>query len=111
MKPIIMILLCILLVGCTKIIELPVYINQTVNNTIYINRTKQVIVPHNIIEYISNCTEPDNKLNLRLVRELKACEYELEWLNKTDVGSKFTKANSSLVECRNKLERIEDVLE
>ena len=117
MKLIILIMI-ILLAGCAEratvlCLDSTVYVNDTryVNNTIY--QDVEIIKVVNITKYTANCSEPtttENKLNLRLVRELKACEYELEWLNKTDVGNKFTQANSSLRECRDKLERIEDVL-
>ena len=94
------ILLCILLIGCSKPIECEnntITINNTINNTIYINKT----IPCNkTIKYISNCSNRE----LELIRRISFLEGQQDkYFNDSECNWELNKTNKSLEECNEKL--------
>ena len=95
--------------------------NKYINQTEYINVTAIEYIT--VTEYIntscpacSPCIKEEciqtyqNDYVGRLIREIKACEYKLAFLNRSDLINSFDNMNRSLIKCNDKLEKIEEIL-
>ena len=108
-------LFALLLVGCTKIVEIPVPVQ--VNHTIY----SISVIQNRTIEYINISTPADCNCNttnttpkhfLSLIGQLKRCEDNIvrHW-NLTECVWEIEKLNRSLASCNESLEEIRELLD
>ena len=111
-------ILCIIIllsIGCTKYINVPV--PYLVNNTIY----RETVIQNHTIEYVNVTTNATHNCNVSntstryiidLITQVKRCEDNIErhW-NLTECVWEIERLNKSLHNCNESLEVIKDLLD